>query len=94
MVTPDSMNLGRSGWGIMIGWTLWVFILPLFLEIFEVLFLTKTRSETYKIANRTNRKQNEEIKAEEYENKKAKNLWLCKAVFLLYFVFQILSESI
>ena len=31
----DRMNLGRSGWGIMIGWAVWVVILPLVIEILE-----------------------------------------------------------
>lgn len=32
------MNLGRSGWGIMIGWSLWVVILPLAIEFYDLLF--------------------------------------------------------
>lgn len=34
----EDMNLGRVGWGIMIGYTLWVIILPLIIEIFSILF--------------------------------------------------------
>ena len=30
------MNLNSSGWGTMIGWTLWVIILPLVIEIIQL----------------------------------------------------------
>jgi hypothetical protein len=33
-----TVNLGTIGWGIMIGWVVWVVILPLTLEIFQYLF--------------------------------------------------------
>ena len=37
-VVIDRMNLGTSGWGIMIGWSLWVVILPLAIEFYDLLF--------------------------------------------------------
>ena len=30
------MYLGRIGWGILVGWTIWVYFLPLIIEIFEI----------------------------------------------------------
>jgi hypothetical protein len=33
------MNLGRNGWGIMIGWTIWIVIVPLIVEISQILFI-------------------------------------------------------
>lgn len=35
-VVIPTMNLSRLGWGIMIGWTAWVIILPLLIEILKV----------------------------------------------------------
>jgi hypothetical protein len=35
------MNLGNNGTGIMVGWTIWVFILPLIIEILEILCINK-----------------------------------------------------
>ena len=43
----DRMNLGRSGWGIMIGWCLWVVILPLVIEIFELLLESRSGKFSY-----------------------------------------------
>jgi hypothetical protein len=31
------MNLSNAGWATMTGWTIWMFILPLILEIFQLL---------------------------------------------------------
>ena len=42
------MNMGQSGWGIMIGWTIWVIVLPILLEIVQVLFTT-TKTHSTKI---------------------------------------------
>ncbi len=33
----DRMNLGRSGWGIMIGWAFWVVIFPEVFELFKLI---------------------------------------------------------
>lgn len=32
----ERMNLGNEGWGILTGWTLWVIILPLLIEIIQI----------------------------------------------------------
>lgn len=40
----DRMNLGRAGLGIMIGWTIWVVVLPILLEIVTVMGKTKENS--------------------------------------------------
>lgn len=32
----ERMKLGNEGWGILVGWTLWVIILPLFIEILQI----------------------------------------------------------
>jgi hypothetical protein len=37
-VTMSKMRLGRIGWGIMIGWVIWVVVLPAFIEIFKIIF--------------------------------------------------------
>ncbi|CAF1098188.1 unnamed protein product [Brachionus calyciflorus] len=44
----ERMNLGRIGWGIMIGWTMWVLILPLLIELVQVL-CAQTKSDSYQI---------------------------------------------
>jgi hypothetical protein len=31
------MNLSSAGWATMTGWTIWMFILPLILEIFPII---------------------------------------------------------
>lgn len=35
-VIMEEMNLARLGWCIMIGWALWVVILPLVMEILKI----------------------------------------------------------
>ena len=36
-VLISDMNLGTNGWGVMIGWTIWILALPFILEIFKFL---------------------------------------------------------
>ena len=36
----DQLRLGKVGWSIMVGWLLWVVLLPLFIEVMS-LFLSK-----------------------------------------------------
>ncbi len=31
----DRMSMNNIGWGILIGWTIWVFILPAALEVID-----------------------------------------------------------
>ncbi len=40
-VNIQRMNLGSNGTGIMIGWTLWVFLIPIIIEIFGILTKNK-----------------------------------------------------
>ena len=37
-VNIEDMGLGNVGWGIMVGWTIWIVILPVFLEIIDQRF--------------------------------------------------------
>ncbi|RNA38380.1 hypothetical protein BpHYR1_042958, partial [Brachionus plicatilis] len=44
----ERMNLGNEGWGIMVGWTLWVIILPLLIEIIQ-LTCSNSKSDSYEL---------------------------------------------
>jgi uncharacterized membrane protein len=47
-VCMDDMNLGSMGWGIMIGWTIWIIIFPLILEITQAFFFRKRSGKKVK----------------------------------------------
>lgn len=42
----DKMFLGSVGWGLMIGWTIWVLILPIALEVLSII---NKRSKIFKL---------------------------------------------
>ena len=46
-VLIEDMNLGNLGWGLMLGWTIWVVLIPLILEIINL----KYRSGERKLNN-------------------------------------------
>ncbi|CAF0906542.1 unnamed protein product [Brachionus calyciflorus] len=54
-VCIEKINLGKIGWGLMIGWTIWIVILPVILEILQLVFSSEkngggsTALETIKI---------------------------------------------
>ncbi|CAF0731318.1 unnamed protein product [Brachionus calyciflorus] len=37
----SDINLDATGWGILIGWSSWIIVLPLLLEVFEIIFKVK-----------------------------------------------------
>jgi hypothetical protein len=52
VVLPQA-NLGRVGWGIMVGWALWCIILPLLVEIAYQLLIYDEKGKNEKINNRS-----------------------------------------
>jgi hypothetical protein len=44
-VVNPKMNLGRVGWGLMIGWALWCVFLPLVIEICNQIIQIKSRGD-------------------------------------------------
>lgn len=44
-VVNPKMNLGRVGWGLMIGWTIWCIIMPLIIEITKQIIIIKRRGK-------------------------------------------------
>ena len=38
-VLISDMNFGTNGWGVMIGWTIWILALPFILELFDFFFV-------------------------------------------------------
>lgn len=48
-VNIGKMNLGRIGWCLMIGWSVWSFILPIIIEIITVDIENLNESKAYEI---------------------------------------------
>ena len=44
------MNLGNSGWGIVVGWLIWIVIIPFTIEILQTVLLNNKQG-TFFIAN-------------------------------------------
>ena len=44
-VVNQDMNLGRVGWGLMIGWTIWCIFLPLIIEIVNQIIKIKSQGK-------------------------------------------------
>jgi hypothetical protein len=40
-VVLDEIDLENYGWGLVLGWTLWMFIIFLLLEILKILFASR-----------------------------------------------------
>lgn len=40
-VVMKEMKMASEGWGILLGWTLWIIMLPLIVEIFNMCFKGK-----------------------------------------------------
>jgi uncharacterized membrane protein len=41
----DEMNLGKTGWIILLVWTVWTLILPLIFELFTFIFKPSSSGE-------------------------------------------------
>ena len=37
-VNISDVNIHSGGWGIMLGWTVWIFVLPVLIELLEYKF--------------------------------------------------------
>lgn len=48
-VLIEEMNLGRIGWGIMIGWAIWCILVPIILEILRLLLGVNEKNDAYKV---------------------------------------------
>lgn len=48
-VSIPQMMLGRIGWGIIVGWTLWSLVLPLVIEILTELIESLHKEKTFAI---------------------------------------------
>lgn len=72
-VNIEKMKLGRVGWGLMVGWALWCFILPLITEIAKLYFDDKKRP--YKVEEK-HEQTSTEAEPEQYEdqNQTKKNM--------------------
>ncbi len=65
-VNIAEMNLGRIGWGLVVGWTLWSILLPLVIEILTEIIEGLNKNKTYEIE--PNDPQRDEIIAANLEN--------------------------
>lgn len=65
-VNIKKMKLGRVGWGLMVGWTLWCFIFPLLVEIIKLYFDDK--KSLYKVEDKDDDKMND-ADSEQYEDR-------------------------
>ena len=50
-VCISDMELGRVGWGLMIGWTIWALALPLVIEMANLAFGVDERFDVYRVTN-------------------------------------------
>ena len=76
------MNLGRNGWGLVVGWALWSILLPLIIEILTEVIEGLNKNKTYEIEMDDPRR--DEIIAANLEN--YRNKVTQKKLFLLSFL--------
>ena len=65
-VNISEMNLGRIGWGLVVGWALWSILLPLTIEILTEIIEGLNKNKSYEIEMDNPRR--DEIIADNLEN--------------------------
>ena len=71
-VNIKKMKLGRVGWGLMVGWTLWCFIFPLIVEILKLYFDDK--KNPYKVEEKDDKSIDADSEQYEDKNQEKKNM--------------------
>ncbi|RNA02804.1 ferric-chelate reductase 1 isoform X1 [Brachionus plicatilis] len=71
-VNIEKMKLGRVGWGLMVGWTLWCFIFPLITEILKLYYDDKKRP--YKFEEKQDTSDDADSEQYQDQNQTKKNM--------------------